>query len=63
MSPLSVKILLTILAEAAGQDVPSDMRNELMSVLPNRKTLNDTREYFKRVLSSINVIILWEFCG
>lgn len=58
VSPLSVKVLLTILAEAAEQNVESTTRKELRNVLPYRKTLNDTRKYFSKVLDSLNVSFL-----
>jgi serine protease inhibitor len=54
ISPLSVKILLTLLAEAAGQTVESKTRKELEQVLPYNKNLYDAKEYFKKVLTSIN---------
>lgn len=54
-SPISVKFLLTILAEGAGDDVESEMRNQLRTVLPYSKTLNDSRAYYKKVLASMGV--------
>ncbi|CAO1331347.1 unnamed protein product [Diamesa serratosioi] len=55
VSPLSVKLLLTLLAEAAGQNVPSTTRKELEQVLPFNKSLYDAKEYFATVLSSLGV--------
>ncbi|KAG5675354.1 hypothetical protein PVAND_005263 [Polypedilum vanderplanki] len=56
ISPLSVKVLLTLLAEAAGQTVDSKTRKELEQVLPYNKNLYDAKEYFKKVLGSIGTI-------
>jgi serine protease inhibitor len=53
LSPLSAKILLTLLAEAAGQTVKSKTREQLEQVLPYNKNLYDAKEYFKKVLNSI----------
>lgn len=54
-SPISVKFLLTILAEGAGDDVQSEMRDQLRTVLPYTKTLNDSRAYYKKVIASLGV--------
>ncbi|CRK86295.1 CLUMA_CG000040, isoform A [Clunio marinus] len=53
LSPLSVKLLLTLLAEAAGQTVESLTRKELEQVLPYNKNLNDAKEYFQKILLSL----------
>lgn len=53
LSPLSAKVLLTLLAEAAGQTVESKTRKQLEQVLPYNKNLYDAKEYFKKVLNSI----------
>jgi len=53
ISPLSVKVLLTLLAEAAGQTVESKTRKELEQVLPYNKNLYDAKEYFNKVLTSV----------
>lgn len=55
VSPISVKLLLTILAEAAGQDVDSATRNELLQVLPYNQTLDSARIYFDKNLASLQV--------
>jgi len=54
LSPLSVKLLLTLLAEAAGQSVTSKTRTELEQVLPYNKSLFDAKEYFQKVLTSLS---------
>ncbi|KAL7043121.1 hypothetical protein ACKWTF_001398 [Chironomus riparius] len=56
ISPLSAKILLTLLAEAAGQTVESKTRRELEQVLPYNRNLYDAKEYFKKVLASIGTL-------
>ncbi|CAO1344240.1 unnamed protein product [Diamesa hyperborea] len=55
VSPLSVKLLLTLLAEAAGQNVASTTRKELEQVLPFNKSLYDAKDYFGNVLGSLKV--------
>jgi hypothetical protein len=55
VSPNSVKLLLTALAEAAGQDVYSKTREELKIVLPKNKTLESGRNYFGNVLMGLKV--------
>lgn len=55
ISPISVKILMTVLAEIAGQGVQSTTRDELMLVLPGNQTLEGAREYFQEVLLSLEV--------
>lgn len=64
-SPISVKFLLTLLAEAAGQSVHSGTRAELMKVLPFPGTLVVTREHYRGVLSSLAVTLdmtRFDFC-
>lgn len=56
ISPLSAKFLLTLLAEAAGQTVDSKTRKELDQVLPQKKNLQDAKEYFKTILESIQTL-------
>lgn len=46
---------MTVLAEIAGQGVQSTTRDELMLVLPGNKTLESAREYFQKVLLSLEV--------
>jgi hypothetical protein len=60
VSPVSVKLLLTVLAEAAGQNVKSKTRDELKQVLPYNQTLECARKYYKKVLSSLQVKLI--FC-
>lgn len=55
LSPLSVKLLLTLLAEAAGATIGSQTRTELEQVLPYNKSLFDAKEYFAKVLSSLGI--------
>lgn len=56
ISPISVKILLTLLAESAKQNVESETRTQLAIVLPYNHTLEASRIYFKNILSSLEVI-------
>lgn len=51
-SPISIKLLLTVLAESAGQDVSSTMRDNLAQVLPYNHTLECARNYFSGILKS-----------
>jgi serine protease inhibitor len=55
VSPLSVKLLLTLLAEAAGQTISSQTRKELEQVLPFNKNLIQAQEYYRKVLGSLSV--------
>ncbi|KAL7043123.1 hypothetical protein ACKWTF_001400 [Chironomus riparius] len=56
ISPLGSKLLLTLLAEAAGQTYETKTRTELEQVLPNNRNLYDAKEYFKKVLVSIGTL-------
>lgn len=55
VSPLSVKILLTLLAEASGQEVKSKTFQELSNVLPEQGKLKDAKDYYKYLLDSVEV--------
>lgn len=55
ISPVSIKLLLTILAEAAGQDIDSLTRTELWKVLPFNHTLAGARTFFQNILNSLKV--------
>lgn len=55
VSPLSVKILLTLLAEASGQEVKSQTFQELSNVLPEHGKLKDAKDYYKYLLDSVEV--------
>lgn len=51
VSPFLVKLLLSILAEAAGQDTST--HKELLSVLPSIRTQEETRELYGRTFGSL----------
>lgn len=53
VSPFLVKLLLSILAEAAGQDTST--HKELLSVLPSIRTVEETRELYGRTFGSLLV--------
>ena len=53
LSPLSVKILLTLLAEASGQEVQSQTFKELSKVLPEQGNLKDAKDHYKFLLKSV----------
>jgi serine protease inhibitor len=55
ISPVSIKLLLTALAESAGQDTKSETREELKKVLPYNRTLEDARDYYATILKSLQV--------
>ena len=58
LSPLSVKIPLTLLAEAASRHNPSTTAQELNQVLPEQGSLFDAKDYYKLVFDSLKVILL-----
>ncbi|XP_031618765.1 serine protease inhibitor 27A-like [Contarinia nasturtii] len=51
VSPFLVKLLLSMLAEAAGQDTIT--HRELLTVLPSIRTENQTRELYARAFGSL----------
>jgi hypothetical protein len=54
LSPLSVKILLTLLAEGAGDNVESDTYKQLKQVLPDDKTLKKAKAYYTKFFESLD---------
>ena len=55
LSPLSVKIPLSLLAEAASHHTPSSTAQELNQVLPEQGSLFDSKDYYRRVFESLKV--------
>lgn len=55
LSPISVKIPLTLLAEAASKNNPSPTAQELSQVLPEQGSLFDAKDYYKEIFDSIKV--------
>lgn len=53
VSPFLVKLLLSMLSEAAGQDTMT--HRELLTVLPSIRTANATRELYGRAFGSLLV--------
>lgn len=53
LSPFSVKLLMSLLAEAAGSNTVTE--RELASVLPGVNSLFQARELYKGVLRSLQV--------
>lgn len=53
LSPFLVKLLLSILAEAAGTNTST--HRELQSVLPSVQTTNETRELYGKAFGSLLV--------
>lgn len=56
VSPFLVKLLLSILAEAAGQDTST--HRELLTVLPSIRTEEEIRELYGRTFGSLLVYLL-----
>lgn len=55
LSPFLVKLLLSILAEAAGQDTIT--HRELLSVLPSIRTTDEIREHYGKAFGSLLVCL------
>lgn len=53
VSPFLVKLLLSILAEAAGQDTST--HRELLTILPSIRTEEEIRELYGRTFGSLLV--------
>lgn len=56
VSPFLVKLLLSILAEAAGQGTST--HRELLSILPSIRTEGETRELYGRTFGSLLVCLM-----
>jgi serine protease inhibitor len=54
LSPISVKILMTLLAEGAGDAVESDTYKQLKQVLPDDKTLTKAKAYYTKFFESLD---------
>lgn len=53
VSPFAVKLLMSLLAEAAGKDTVTE--RELSGVLPGVNSVFQARELYSRVLRSLQV--------
>lgn len=55
ISPFSIKLLLSLLAEGAGKDTSTE--KELSAVLPGVGSVIQARELYSRILRSLQVRI------